>query len=491
MFLSSNLYESLSMKNAPIGVLFPGQDNWNYSNLSRKEEIEFLQGYFESFDPKVSCRVFFEETNKKITISIVPKDNTVEAGILSTRLWLKILKSKEAFFYKEETGTKKLIQIKIDLLSEENRNKVITLAKVYRKLKFIEEKFGIKFSVPTTINSYDLAKIETVFRGITRGVVYFDTERITLEGFQPNKESLPELTENVIKDFSFKQEGIELFGQNLLVGTISIQIPSAKIVNIEKIHQLSLGSLERANLEVLALNKVVFLVFQEFIRDLELQRKELEDFIKQLSLKESENISKITSEPILGYITDNEAKEIAFNKLSPEWRKLVTEGLVRLEAFLDKEHSRWLIFIVEREEVIENELVCLAINKDTGEVIGEGYLISNKIREIISQGIEIKDSDSIMNYLERYTDIIDILSSICKKVKQEFDKDVKLSLEVYKDPEIDHEYLIIYMKPTKYDKNVEKIINNILDEYEEALSECQGWLLLTTDFRSSKQVYAV
>jgi hypothetical protein len=57
-------------------------------------------------------------------------------------------------------------------------------------------------------------------------------------------------------------------------------------------------------------------------------------------------------------------------------------------------------------------------------------------------------------------------------------------LELYRDPEIDDEYLTLYVRQRRYD--ADKLLEEIEDlraGSQAALRETSGWLLVTTDFR--------
>ena len=104
--------------------------------------------------------------------------------------------------------------------------------------------------------------------------------------------------------------------------------------------------------------------------------------------------------------------------------------------------------------------------------------IDATLKRLSSQQIQIPHPAQVRDYLLRYSDILDVLPSICQAVLDRFDADTCLSAEVYSD-----EYLTIYVRQTCYDENIMDIINSISEEYEEELSIGEGWLLVTTDFQ--------
>lgn len=100
-----------------------------------------------------------------------------------------------------------------------------------------------------------------------------------------------------------------------------------------------------------------------------------------------------------------------------------------------------------------------------------------------SEGIVIPQPATVRDYLLRYPDITDLLLSVCEATRRRFDAQTQLSLEVYRDPEIEDEYVTLYVRQQKYDESVMRQIKEIRKEYEEMLVGKSGWFLLTTDFR--------
>jgi len=101
---------------------------------------------------------------------------------------------------------------------------------------------------------------------------------------------------------------------------------------------------------------------------------------------------------------------------------------------------------------------------------------------LVSKGTLIPVLATVRDYLTNYPDMIDLLIPVCKIAKERFGMRAQLSLEVYRDPEIDDEYLTIYVRQDEYDENIVEIIESMSDEYEHMFADRFGWLLVTTDF---------
>jgi hypothetical protein len=109
--------------------------------------------------------------------------------------------------------------------------------------------------------------------------------------------------------------------------------------------------------------------------------------------------------------------------------------------------------------------------------------IEKVLNLILYQNILIPRPDSLRNYLLQHLDMLNVLPLICKIAVDRVDSSSQLSLEVYQDPEIQDEYLTLYVRRPQYDESISRLIDEISAECQEYLSESEGWLIVTTDFR--------
>jgi hypothetical protein len=109
--------------------------------------------------------------------------------------------------------------------------------------------------------------------------------------------------------------------------------------------------------------------------------------------------------------------------------------------------------------------------------------IEKVLNWLFHQNVLIPLPDSIRNYLLQHFDMLKLLPLICKRAIDRVGSSSQLSLEVYHDPEIQDEYLTLYVRRAQYDESISKLIDEITAEYQEYLSDSTGWLLVTTDFR--------
>lgn len=109
--------------------------------------------------------------------------------------------------------------------------------------------------------------------------------------------------------------------------------------------------------------------------------------------------------------------------------------------------------------------------------------IEKVLNSILYQNILIPRPDSLRNYLLQHLDMLNILPLVCKTAIDRAGSSSQLSLEVYHDPEIQDEYLTLYVRQSQYDESISKLIDDITEECQHYLSDREGWLIVTTDFR--------
>lgn len=97
--------------------------------------------------------------------------------------------------------------------------------------------------------------------------------------------------------------------------------------------------------------------------------------------------------------------------------------------------------------------------------------------------IKVPNPPAVCDYLERYPDIADLMQPICEVTREKFGVDAELSLEVSTDPEIDDEYLVLYVRQEKYSNRIMYTIHEIWATYQDKLVTAEGCILVTTDFQ--------
>lgn len=99
------------------------------------------------------------------------------------------------------------------------------------------------------------------------------------------------------------------------------------------------------------------------------------------------------------------------------------------------------------------------------------------------RGIRMEHPHEVRRYLDRYPELGDILLSACGEIFNCFDTRARLSLDLYRDPEIADDYLTLYVRQEHYDGDILDILDGIAASLDSQLAASSGWLLLTSDFQ--------
>ena len=95
----------------------------------------------------------------------------------------------------------------------------------------------------------------------------------------------------------------------------------------------------------------------------------------------------------------------------------------------------------------------------------------------------VEVGDEVRSYLERHSDMYGLTGEICKAVRQEFGPGALVTLHVYRDPEIEDEYLSLNVRMPAYGTETVSRMRAVADRFDGELSQSSGSILITTDFR--------
>jgi len=119
----------------------------------------------------------------------------------------------------------------------------------------------------------------------------------------------------------------------------------------------------------------------------------------------------------------------------------------------------------------------------TSNIAGEvERALSQALSRIRSEGTVIPRPFDVRGYLVRYPEMLEVAPAVCRAAARRFGTEAQLSLELYRDPEIEDEYLTLYIRQEPYEDDVMKRIEATWDECAEVIAGSSGWILVTTDF---------
>jgi len=112
--------------------------------------------------------------------------------------------------------------------------------------------------------------------------------------------------------------------------------------------------------------------------------------------------------------------------------------------------------------------------------------IDEVLNWLVVRGVRIENPADVRAYLLRYSDLLLVIPTIWKKAVALLLPSTQFSLALYRDPEIQDEYLTLYARQQKYEKGILDLIHTVNVECEELLSQFSGWFITATDFRCPK-----
>ena len=130
--------------------------------------------------------------------------------------------------------------------------------------------------------------------------------------------------------------------------------------------------------------------------------------------------------------------------------------------------------VMKYPDVIEEER-----DNSTPDVIAEH--VYNLMEGLAREKVVVPNISEVLDYLLKYRELTYFVLFAANRARSRFKSAVQLSLEVYHDPEIDDQYLALYVRQEEYDDNIFDVIDEISEEYEDNLPKESGWFILTTD----------
>jgi hypothetical protein len=115
--------------------------------------------------------------------------------------------------------------------------------------------------------------------------------------------------------------------------------------------------------------------------------------------------------------------------------------------------------------------------------IAEALEFAAILSELSLHQILVPNPEQTQGYVLQYPGLGQLLPNLCAPVREEFGPEVELSLELYRDPEIDDRYLTLYVRETEYRPDIMERIESVRQRVNPKLEHVPGDFLVTTDFR--------
>jgi WD40 repeat protein len=108
---------------------------------------------------------------------------------------------------------------------------------------------------------------------------------------------------------------------------------------------------------------------------------------------------------------------------------------------------------------------------------------SKALDQLAQHDVLLPQPADVDRYLAAHRALGKLLPTICAKAREVFGSSDELSLELYKDPEIDDQYLTLYVRQQRYAPDLMEKIDRFSRQFDDSLEKPSGYLLITSDFR--------
>jgi hypothetical protein len=197
--------------------------------------------------------------------------------------------------------------------SELEQRMALQMARLIRKLKYIEDCFNVKFSVPDVFSPEEVQLVEIVFRGVTEGVFTTRSRDYTFARISSSDIDISRPPFRGPGPFSHRIEPIvRMFGKQLNVGPVTVSLDKAELAGIELVERLRKRSTlpEKVRFEVLD-NQITYR-FESYARESRKHRvQRLNRFKKELARHEPKEMVALVEESLQGDVSRREAIQIA------------------------------------------------------------------------------------------------------------------------------------------------------------------------------------
>jgi hypothetical protein len=116
--------------------------------------------------------------------------------------------------------------------------------------------------------------------------------------------------------------------------------------------------------------------------------------------------------------------------------------------------------------------------------------IDEELLKVLDQKVQLKNLDKIRDYLLQFPDVMDVIRKAINAAQKHF-SEAQLIMDLYEDPEIEDYYLVLYVRLKNYDDSFVDRLKEAQAEFISDLVNKEGWVQLTTDFRTPGEKSAV
>jgi DNA replicative helicase MCM subunit Mcm2 (Cdc46/Mcm family) len=168
-----------------------------------------------------------------------------------------------------------------------------------------------------------------------------------------------------------------------------------------------------------------------------------------------------------------------------------TNSLTQLKQFETKnlEERRWP-FISEFASEELWKLLFQKIQREKNKTASLVEQIDEELLKVLDQKVQLKNLDKIRDYLLQFPDVMNVIRKAINAAQKHF-PEAQLIMDLYEDPEIEDYYLVLYVRLKNYDDSFVDRLKEAQAEFISDLVNKEGWVQLTTDFRTPGEKSAV
>lgn len=272
-----------------------------------------------------------------------PSGDTVESEILYTRALYTLSKIGSCFLASEFTDKDQVgVTFGFQPFPEEHLGNILNRAKIARKLKFIENIFKLRLTLPENITPDHVQYIETIFRGLTEGefVSRANGTTVFLRAAEVVMSELPVSTPGAFK-YCLGTEQALLFPQRVLdVGPYYLILRRAIVANSELLTHLRNGHDSWVRFEIL--DGQITYRYEKYLRPErhKLVQQKLDRFYSALVLAESHELATTLLEPLISDVRSDAATLIAVGWLQYH---SFADRFSPQEPVLEKDNGLWRV----------------------------------------------------------------------------------------------------------------------------------------------------
>lgn len=104
---------------------------------------------------------------------------------------------------------------------------------------------------------------------------------------------------------------------------------------------------------------------------------------------------------------------------------------------------------------------------------------------ITSLGIAVPHPAAVQGYVRSHADMVESLLALARAAAVRLGSEARLSMEPYQDPELDDQYLTLYVSASERDRALLASIDQLNEEHEHLLANTSGWLVVAASFSST------